>query len=299
VTTGKEIARLKGFADAKAYRRALAFSPDNKVLAVGGSSTPLRLFDVASGKEKTSSKEATYVNSLAFSPDGKLLAVGIGQGTVKLLDAATLVARSALKGNTGFLTFSSDSKFLAGASGRLTLWETATAKERAIPKMRWLNENQGAPPLAFSPDSKLLAVGDWSGDVVLWDLAAEKETERLKGHTSEVRALAFRADGKSIATAGNDGTIRLWDVVRGKGTTLAKVEHSPNVSCQLAFSPDHKTLACSALGHLMLWDAESGKPKANFPRVSARSLAFTQDGRLLTTVGSRGEVRVFGIPPES
>jgi WD40 repeat protein len=84
-------ATLKGYTNPV---HDVAFSPDSKTLASGGSGGPknidyegIKLWDVAMGKEKATLKEHTKsVESVAFSSDGKTLASGSADQTIKLWD---------------------------------------------------------------------------------------------------------------------------------------------------------------------------------------------------------------------
>ena len=72
--------------------------------------------------------------------------------------------------------------------------------------------------VAFSPDSKTLASGDWSGVVKLWSAASLQEVASLEGHSDKVRCLAFSPDGQSLATGAEAGPGRgevfLWRAPR-------------------------------------------------------------------------------------
>src|SRR5262249_53259628 len=53
-------------------------------------------------------------------------------------------------------------------------------------------------------------------DVVVWDLAAGKETRRWQGHRSAVISLAFSSDGRRLASGSDDSTALIWDLA-GQG----------------------------------------------------------------------------------
>jgi len=63
----------------------VAFSPDNKYLAVGGS-VGVWLYDAVTFAEVGFFETGSWVWSVAFSPDSKILASGSDDGTVLLWD---------------------------------------------------------------------------------------------------------------------------------------------------------------------------------------------------------------------
>ena len=83
--TGRPAKELTAAAAAQSY---VAFSPDGRLLAVGGADKALRLWDVAAGKTV---QKADYlpgvVTSLAWSQDGKSVAAACGDGSAMVWDA--------------------------------------------------------------------------------------------------------------------------------------------------------------------------------------------------------------------
>jgi WD40 repeat protein/serine/threonine protein kinase len=78
---------------------SVSFSPDNQLLAVGGTDGKVKLWNAATGELRATLRGHTgKVRRLAFFPDGRSLATGSEDATVKLWDVATAQERITLQG---------------------------------------------------------------------------------------------------------------------------------------------------------------------------------------------------------
>lgn len=155
----------------------LVFSPDGKILAVGGEN--LILWDAAKRSKLPSLKgDTSRAVALSFSSDGKsLAAVSSIDGLVRQWDIATGKALTTLQEEQDELwtvAFSPNGKLVAAGSvaraagESLFLWDSMTGKLLASFKA-----NQNVYKIAFSPDGKILAVTGFqvrSDNVQLWGI---------------------------------------------------------------------------------------------------------------------------------
>jgi serine/threonine protein kinase len=155
------------------------------------------------------------------------------------------------------------------------------------------------PPLqalAFRLDGTLLAGGDKTGAIHLWDPLTAAEVGVLKEGDDAIAALAFTPDGKSLASASQAG-VNLWNIAERRPLTLLRR------SCPaLAISPDGRHLAVSDRGnHVLLYELKdpSAAPKIICQRKQADGgivrIVFAPDGKTLATTHYEGTAHLWNV----
>jgi WD40 repeat protein/tetratricopeptide (TPR) repeat protein len=193
------------------------------------------------------------------------------------------------------LALSPDGRYFAtgsnppAATGEVRVWETSTGRLRFPPQP--LTNYVAA--LAFQPDGKVLATGDYSGLVRLWDTFTGKEIGRPLSQGEIVLSLAYSPDGKMLAVGltqdkGKPG-IRLWKTETREpiGELLPGTESIRRVE----FRPDGRALLAVHDHYTQLWDTILGRAIGG-PMADETSGGFRPDGRAFLTLGRDGTVKL-------
>lgn len=243
-------AEVQTFTDLKSKEtiNALAFSPDNRILAAAGSDKRIFIWDVNSGSlNRILEEHSQSVSSLAFSPNNRYLAsAGIDKQLV-VWNTFTGDVIFRLKGHQNSISkiaFSPDSQVLTSASldNMIQLWDVKTGRN-----IRSLNRHKHAVThLQFSSDGKMLASSSWDKTVKLWDASIGSEIQTFHGHDNGVDSVHFLFKDKYIASTSFNRVskvccIKLWDVLTGR-----ELESTYGRFYSAVFSPDATKLAVAS-----------------------------------------------------
>lgn len=187
-----------------------AFSPDGKLLAVGGYTSGVQVWDWVNSKLLMQMPiSLNGLSAARFSPDGKLLAVGGALETY-------------------------------GAGGEVWVWDVSQPDVKPVKKYQITFDVRGVMFLDFSSDGQKLAVAGMASAGVI-DMATGNVALVLAGHNTNIYEIHYRFDGKYLITAADDGKVKIWDPQTG-AELLNYPMLTPGAFFMAYFTPDGKNI---------------------------------------------------------
>ena len=242
---------------------AAAWSPDERLIAVGRfrsvalldaqTLSPVRMLEDLPGK----------VNGVAFSADGAQLLVASG---------------------------------VAGLYGEASLWNVSDGK----PIRRIIGHQDALYAAILSPDGSRVATASYDQSIGLWDATSGEAIRTLNGHNGAVFDLAFDPTGQLLASASADETGKIWRVETGERLdTLGQPEDEQYTT---SFDPmGERVLVAGADNRIRVYRVVSREKARINPLLYSRfahespiiRAAFTPDGRWLVTIADDRSVKLW------
>ncbi|MDP9334234.1 MAG: toll/interleukin-1 receptor domain-containing protein [Actinomycetota bacterium] len=212
------------------------------------------------------------------------------------------------------VVFSRDGRYLAYVGRNFELYTVPRLTRVRFPAAGSTNTSDRATAIAFSPDSRTLAVAGTDDVIRLWDVRTGAERWHSAHTEATIDDLAFAPDGSRFVSA-SDGNVQVWDAKTGRqlspplpagsgqlhgitissdGTMLAII--STNGELTLRDLVDYQQI-----GPRLIADSDAPARPASFGSGPGTGLAefLPDDTTLVTTSPLDGHVYLWDISPAS
>lgn len=289
---------------------ALAYSPDNSLLAVSGYREILLHNADGSGMEARLPGISDKITALAFSPDGSVLAAVGGTpatfGEVELWDVAKHQLQRSIKLTSDTLfgvSFSPDGSKLAfgGTDNAIHVIEVATGKELLSVKQHdgWVFGT------VFSQNGSQIVSVSRDGAAKLTNVAGGVFIENINQLKGELVTIAREPRQDVVLVGGEDGVPRLYLMHRPRAliigdtsTLIREYEKQDGSLVAVAFSPDAEWIAVAGSADVVnVYKTGTGERVASLKghQGGIYTLAFAPDNRHLAASGFDGMVRIYDV----
>jgi WD40 repeat protein/serine/threonine protein kinase len=287
--------------------RSVAFSPDNRHLASGGSDGKVRIWDLTGPRlAQALPSHSDFVASVAFSPTNPRWIASLGADAVlRLWDWQSVrEVRSWPAGVTReygaahAVTFSPDGELLAapGEEGEVSVRSTKNGEEVSILP----GHERGVQCVAFSPDARWIATGSSGGAVRLWEASSGRALATLSSGTPPIGGVAFTRDSEQLVALQFNGVVRIWNPSRRSEISSYSGRMAGVPLVGLAMHPSGERLVSAGFDRLVtVSQPPAGRQVLVLRELdsSCYAVAFSADGHRLAAASGSGKVHVWDGTP--
>lgn len=240
--------------------RALAYSPEDDLLAAANGDNRIRAFRLpGGGLVKNFEGHRAMIRGLAISPDGRMLYSAGFDGTVRIWRFPHGTELKTLKPGPGEI-FS----LALGVKGRhlITAGADCLIRVWTLPEGTLAREITGHTDtimhLATSPTSELVASAGRDGTVRLWNYSSGGLVRTIANPAGPITALCMHPNDQVLLGGRANGEVMMWSLSTGRLLDTLPGHRQPISG--LVLSPDGNMLFSASsstagiMSHLEVWD---------------------------------------------
>jgi serine/threonine protein kinase len=276
--------------------RSVVSSADERFLYVSNGTKSVYLWDIGTQKQVSETLEhQTPINKLVISTDRQFLLSAGDNNIAYLWDLAEMrlvIGFGNLGGKVTDMDFSPDASLVVIGldNGQVKVFDKPDIKDYSKAQVPILTIDISLDTLrsiSFSPNKLVIASGNWSDGLKIWDVVTGEKISSLDNSMSGITKLEFSPNAAWLATAHEGSVVRVWDVKEAKQAYIFDGSLSKGVS----FSPNSQFLAIiknkknnQYLTSIQIVELTSGQIVSEMFGYEPNSfLQFSSDSKLLVT----------------
>ena len=283
----------------------LAFSPNNKLCAVGSHDGIVRLYSTRDGSLLASCNHTGAITSIAFDANSGRMLTGSRDETARLWrvehslsadhEHASVHEIGVLLGHSGAVSqvaFGPEGQLAATADSAINVFDVGAGRKPNGRAIHRYEVGRSIEKIEFANDGhRILALAGVRS--LVWDFSTARGVVTLR-QPGKVPAVALLANDSLIATAGDDERLRMWHTRDGRQAWVSERLGMPLLG--LGVGRDDRVIACSDVrGLVHVLQVADGAPLYTLNGHTGRVpvIQFCGDQQLLTA-GSHPETRQTG-----
>lgn len=282
---------------------SVTVSPDGKWFASGSGGNSVKVWDMATGKCRTTLIGHTQpVRSVAITPDGtRILSASFDQ-SIRVWDVGSGRELARLDGHVGgiesVVVLHDNARALSGGIDKtLRLWDIASAS--CLKTIKCGTDGAGVIISVVNRAGSLALSGHRDGTLRLWNLESGDLLATLKGHSDIAYSVQFSPDERLAVSGSADNTVKVWNLETG--TCIGTLEGHSSTVQSVAISPDGVLIASTGFADhtVRLWDWKSGAClqviTGKLRIFTPTAVAFSPDSLRLVVGRASGEISVYRL----
>jgi WD40 repeat protein len=198
-------------------------------------------------------------SKLTAQPKG--LATGLGLYFVAtnlgidIFSNDVLVGSETIKDFTPTCIAASGSTVAVGGDDNIVYVYTVDGNHKLSIKEKLTASTAQITSLAFSPNGSLIATGNSSGKIIVYDTSSwEVKTDRWSAHTARVTSIAWNSESTYAVSGGLDTNIFVWSLKSPGKRVKAANAHKDGVNGVTWIDGDKKIASAGGDAALKIWD---------------------------------------------